>query len=221
MLLWVMKSKCWDLFFIFLTAFTPFSFFILDEGSLAIVIEEDTETSETDTSEDSCDSLSSSFLSVTSSLASLPSLSYPTTSTPPPVINNRHSAAAAVTNHIAANHNHLDKDGVVDDLETNSCYMNNSSFTEELSISSKAGSNFSSAINNKNNNLKHLEIWNFNSRLRIKICKEVKKPGRGKEFVLCFKLNSQTCICIHASIQVRSPISMHSLYYSVILFSCS
>ena len=121
---------------------------------------------ETDTSENSRDSDMDTSLSVPSSPA-------PSTT----VINNKHSASNHLTNH---NHIAVRSSSVVSsngETDTMDVY-NNMLAGGECRGNSRPGS---SSNNNRNNK----ESWNFNCRLRVKVCKEVKKPGRG-ELQTCF-----------------------------------
>ena len=130
-----------------------------DESRLAIVIDEDMET---DSSENSRDSDMDTSLSASPSPA-------PSTS----VINNKLSASNHLTNH---NHNNavLGSGVVSSNGETDSVDVyNNVLAGGAFRGNSRPGS---SSNNNRNNK----ESWNFNCRLRVKICKEVKKPGRGE-----------------------------------------
>ena len=130
-----------------------------DESRLAIVIDEDMET---DSSENSRDSDMDMSLSASPSPA-------PSTS----VINNKLSASNHLTNH---NHNNavLGSSVVSSNGETDSVDVyNNVLAGGAFRGNSRPGS---SSNNNRNNK----ESWNFNCRLRVKICKEVKKPGRGE-----------------------------------------
>lgn len=117
---------------------------------------------ETDSSENSRDGDTDTSLSASPSPA-------PSTS----VINNKLSASTHLTNH---NHNNAVLGGgvVSSNGETDSVEVYNSVLASgALRGNGRPGS---SSNNNRNNK----ESWNFNCRLRVKICKEVKKPGRGE-----------------------------------------
>ncbi|PVD18932.1 hypothetical protein C0Q70_21491 [Pomacea canaliculata] len=104
-----------------------------------------------------------------------------------------------VSNHVISNHNHISRSGDESDQELRSHVMsNNISSDGDLKGTCVAGStnkyasgagSANSVTNNKNNSISYnnrmLEIWNFNCKLKTKICKEVKKPGR--DFNMLFK----------------------------------
>lgn len=135
-----------------------------DESPLAIVVDEDeSEPESVDASTDEDSDAAS------------------TTSTTPPTFqsSNKHTTADAETNHIS-NHNHSDSNSVDTDFDP---MVNSMSSDGDF----KPNKPSPPALNNKhnNNNNRNMEIWNFNCRLRAKIFKEVKKPGR--DFSVLFK----------------------------------
>lgn len=185
-----------------LCCFMVFVLTVTDESPLSIVIDEDTDEEGSECGEFSSDSESPSSPAPTAAtlapeLAPKPAAIVPSpaaTSTQLPSVIASNHVTTPVSNHVISNHNHISRSGDETDQELRSHVMsNNISSDGDLKGTCIAGStnkyasgagSANSLTNNKNNSISYnnrmLEIWNFNCKLKTKICKEVKKPGRGE-----------------------------------------
>ncbi|XP_070173292.1 integrator complex subunit 6-like isoform X2 [Littorina saxatilis] len=153
-----------------------------DESRLAIVIDEDMDTDSTAANSSNSDA---------ESPPSSPSSSPPNPPLYAPVISSKvPSPSNHVTNHkhnaVKANSSSNNSDKDVLDI-----YHNSVAVYEPKAVGQRPGSSSSSVYSNDVGNLRSVnnkDVWNFNHDLRVKVGKEVKKPGR--DFGLLFKLLS-------------------------------
>ena len=152
-----------------------------DESRLAIVIDEDTDSeASSNMADNSLPAPSSPSVSTTSSSMAAAAST--------PVVSSKHTSSTHLTNH---NHNAIRSKDVTTNGDADSADSWSTLPFGESRGQLRPGddSNSNNVVrNNSNSSNKTMEVWNFNCQLRVKVCKEVKKPGRGES--LCFSLYS-------------------------------